>query len=129
MTDKSDLIREAIIKANQTLETTFRRGDPAAIAHLYTEDAILLPTGSEPIKGTSAIRDFWQAVLGTGIEALTVETREVDQQGATVIEMGEYTLRKGGAPLDRGKYIVIWKLIQGEWKLHRDMWNSNLSQE
>jgi hypothetical protein len=45
--------------------------------------------------------------------------------------MGQYTLRGAGGAgdlIDRGKYIVIWKLIQGEWKLHRDIWNSSLSQ-
>jgi uncharacterized protein (TIGR02246 family) len=130
MTDKADLIREAIEKANRKLEATFTGGDPSAVASLYTDDAILMPTGSEPLQGTASIADLWGAVLNMGIKEVKLETHEVDAQGATAIEMGEYTLRGGtGDMMDRGKYIVIWKLIHGEWKLHRDIWNSSLSQQ
>ena len=130
MTDKAELIREAIEKANRKLEATFMSGDVRAVASLYTEDAILLPTGTEPLEGTASIADFWGAVLGMGIKEVKIETREVDAQGTTAIEVGQYALRRGpGELIDRGKYIVIWKLIQGEWKLHRDIWNSSLSQQ
>jgi hypothetical protein len=27
--------------------------------------------------------------------------------------------------LDEGKYIVIWKQVEGQWKLHRDILNSS----
>ena len=28
---------------------------------------------------------------------------------------------------DEGKYVVVWKKQEdGSWKLHRDIWNSNL---
>jgi ketosteroid isomerase-like protein len=127
MTDKSDLIRDAILQANRKLEQTFTSGNVRAVSSFYTEDAMLLPTGSEPIQGSAAIADFWETVLQMGIKELKIEMREVDAQGATAIELGQYTLRgANGQVLDRGKYIVIWKLIQGEWKLHRDIWNTNL---
>ena len=130
MTDKGDLIRDAIEKANRKLEATFLSGNARDVASFYTEDAILMPTGSEPLQGTASIADLWGAVLNMGIKEVKLETREVDAQGATAIEMGQYTLRGGaGEVMDRGKYIVIWKLIQGEWKLHRDIWNSSLSQQ
>jgi len=28
--------------------------------------------------------------------------------------------------LDKGKYIVIWKKVDGEWKYYRDIFNSDL---
>jgi ketosteroid isomerase-like protein len=28
--------------------------------------------------------------------------------------------------VDQGKYIVIWKQDGGQWKLHRDIFNSSL---
>jgi uncharacterized protein (TIGR02246 family) len=128
MPDKSDLIREAIQARNRQLEATFMRGDARAVSTFYTEDAMLLPTGSEPIQGTVGIADFWDAVLHMGIKEVKIETREVDAQGATAIELGEYSLRAdGGQLIDRGKYVVIWKLVQGEWKLHRDIWNTSLA--
>ena len=127
MTGKSDLIREAILQANRKLEQSFTSGNVRAVSSFYTEDAMLLPTGSEPIHGAAGIADFWEAVLQMGIKEVKIETREVDAQGATAIELGEYRLNAAdGQLLDRGKYIVIWKLVQGEWKLHRDIWNTSL---
>jgi len=37
-----------------------------------------------------------------------------------------YTLvGEGGRVLGKGKYIVVWKRVAGQWKLHRDIFNSN----
>ncbi|MFN2131069.1 MAG: YybH family protein, partial [Anaerolineae bacterium] len=74
-----------------------------------------------------AIQAFWQAVLDAGIKEARLEIREVEAHGDTAIEVGEYTLHgEGGAELDAGKYIVIWKREGGQWKLHRDIFNSSL---
>lgn len=122
-----DVVRPAIEAANRRLEATFQRGDARAVGDLYTEDAILMPTGSEPIQGLAGISDFWEVVLQMGIKEIKLETREVDAQGATAIEIGQYTLRgASGETMDRGKYVVIWKLVKGEWKLHRDIWNTSI---
>jgi ketosteroid isomerase-like protein len=37
----------------------FARGDAAALAGMYTEDASLLPPGAEMIRGRAAIQAFW----------------------------------------------------------------------
>ena len=42
-------------------------------------------------------------------------------------EEGLFTFAdKGGTPLDKGKYIVLWKKVGGKWKLFRDCYNSDL---
>ena len=28
--------------------------------------------------------------------------------------------------MDQGKYVVIFKQVEGRWKLHRDIWNTSL---
>jgi ketosteroid isomerase-like protein len=42
-------------------------------------------------------------------------------------EVGRFTLTilsKGGRSVtDSGKYVVIWKIEGGTWKLHVDIWN------
>jgi uncharacterized protein (TIGR02246 family) len=125
---KTELIEEAIREANQNFERTFFSGNAEAMAGLYTEEAQLLPTGSEPISGRGAIAQFWGQLMKTGIKKAKLESLEIDPQGATVIEIGRYTLfGDGETQLDRGKYIVIWKLIKGEWKLHRDIWNTSVA--
>lgn len=42
-------------------------------------------------------------------------------------EEGEFTfMDKNDKFLDKGKYIVLWKKEDGEWKLFRDCYNSDM---
>jgi uncharacterized protein (TIGR02246 family) len=123
----SDVLEE-IRTANQLFEQNFASGNPKGIASLYTSDGILLPPGADMQKGTDAIKGFWQMVMGLGIKTARLKTVEVDQEGETAIETGQYEL--GGAAgerMDHGKYMVIWKREDGQWKLHKDIWNTSVS--
>jgi uncharacterized protein (TIGR02246 family) len=130
MPDQSELVRESIEKANRNFESTYRTGDPDAVARLYTEEAQLFPAEEETVAGREAIAEFWRGVMDLGISDAQLETLEVDNQGRTAIETGRYTLfGEGRYELDRGKYLVVWKQVQGEWKLHRDIWNTSVPPE
>ena len=65
--------------------------------------------------------------MDMGIKSVKLEIVEVEGHGDTAIEVGKYTLQGlGRKPLDTGKYIVIWKQVDGQWKLHRDIFNSSM---
>jgi ketosteroid isomerase-like protein len=65
--------------------------------------------------------------MGMGIKEATLDTVEVEAHGDAAYEVGRYTLKgDGGQLLDQGKYVVIWKRVGGQWRLHRDIWNSSL---
>jgi uncharacterized protein (TIGR02246 family) len=119
-------IRNDIRKADDAFEQNFSKGDAASMAELYTSDGMLLPTGSDFIQGKEAIRDFWQGAINMGLKEAKLDILEVELQGDAAIEVGRYQLKgAGGEVMDWGKYIVIWKNVQGDWKLHRDIWNTN----
>jgi uncharacterized protein (TIGR02246 family) len=119
-------IRNEIRKADDAFEKKFNQGNAAGVAELYTNDGMLLPPGSDFVKGKEAIRDFWQGAMNLGIKEATVDILDVELQGDVVIEVGKYQLRgAGGEMMDQGKYIVIWKQEDGQWKLHRDTWNTS----
>jgi ketosteroid isomerase-like protein len=65
-------------------------------------------------------------VVDSGVKGATLTTLEAEGQGDTAYEVGKYTLTgEAGKVLDTGKYVTIWKREQGQWKLHRDIWNTN----
>lgn len=120
-------IYSSIRKANDKLESYFAKADAAGVADLYTPQAMLLPTGSEVVQGRDAIQNFWQGAMNMGIAEVHLRTLEVEEQGDTAVEMGNYVLNgANGSPIDQGKYIVVWKHQGGSWKLHKDIWNSSL---
>jgi len=102
-------------------------GNAAGMAALYTPNGQLMPPGSEPLRGTEAIRKFWEGALASGVGAVQLKTLEVFAQGAIATEVGAYELKdKGGKVLDHGKYIVVWRREGEKWRLFRDMFSTNV---
>ena len=128
ITQTASDLREEIRSANDDFEKNFANGDARGMASLYTSDGVLLPPGAGIQEGSNAIRNFWQMVMDMGIKEAHLETLEVDQEGDTAIEMGQYELSGAeGQRMDQGKYIVVWKRDGGKLKLHKDIWNTSLS--
>ncbi|PJJ53342.1 YybH family protein [Hymenobacter chitinivorans] len=120
-------IRDEIRRTNDSFEASFEQGDAAAIARLYTSAGVLLPTGMAPIEGLPGIQAFWQGAMEMGVKQVKLKTRDIEELEDTAIELGTYTLFDGNhRTMDEGKYLVVWKEQQGHWKLHQDIWNTNL---
>jgi uncharacterized protein (TIGR02246 family) len=120
-------VRDAIAAEVENFMATFNRGDAAGLAALYTENGQILPPNSDFVTGRQAIQAFWQGAMDMGIKSVKLETVEVEGYGDTAIEVGKYTLSgEAGQVLDTGKYIVIFKQVDGQWKLHRDIFNSSM---
>lgn len=118
--------RSRIEAANREWMSAFKRTDAGALASLYTSSGQLLPANSDFVKGTNAIRAFWQGAFDMGLKEAVLESLEVEGHGDTAIEVGQYRLLvAGGSLADSGKYIVVWKNDGGTWKLHRDIWTTS----
>lgn len=118
--------RAGIDAQNQTFSAAVQKGDAAAIAALYTPDGETLPPNADVVSGRDAIQKMWQSVIDSGVASVKLTTRDAQSAGDWAWESGTYELAgKDGASLDRGKYVVVWKRLQGQWHLHRDIWNSN----
>jgi ketosteroid isomerase-like protein len=105
----------------------FGDGDAAGVAALYTTEGQLAPPNSEVVTGTEGIGGFWQAVMDMGLKIGKLETTELEEYGDTAVEQGRYELADAeGNVADHGKYLVIWKRDGGDWKLHRDIWNTSM---
>ena len=121
-------VSDTIAAGNEKFMEAYNAGDAAGLADLYTENGQLLPTGSDFITGKVAIEAFWQGAMDMGIKTVRLESVEAEGHGDTAIDIGKYTLSgETGNIMDRGKYIVILKQEGGQWKLHRDIWNSSLT--
>ncbi len=85
-----------------------------------------LTVPSDILSGAENVQAFWQGAFDMGLREAVLETIELEVHGETAIETGHYTLKAaGGTVADSGKYIVVWKIDRGTWKLHKDIWNTS----
>ena len=114
------------IEANiQRFESFVAEQQWDSLMTLYTEDALFMPQNAETAEG-NAIRDGFVQMGSMGVSGIDLETVDLELAGNTAYEVGRYTLEgPNGMQIDQGKYLVVWKNVDGEWKLHRDIFNTN----
>jgi uncharacterized protein (TIGR02246 family) len=113
-----------ISAVNRQFEDAARTGDLDRLASLYTPDAIALPPDGPLVKGRDAIKQMWGTVAQQiGLKDVRLATLDFEQAGDTGYEVGEATLTVSNGTAV-AKFVVIWKKIGGQWRLHRDIWNA-----
>lgn len=118
---------DEIVAANEVFMAAFKRQDAAGLAKLYTDDGQVLPPNSDFITGHEALQGFWSAVMNMGVKEAKLEIVEVEDIGDTAIEVSNFMMfGNEGQLLDKGKYMVVWKQVDGNWLLHRDIFNSSM---
>jgi uncharacterized protein (TIGR02246 family) len=123
----AEATREGVAETNRRFVEAAKAMDAAALAGLYTEDGVLLPPNGQALAGRIAIKDFWLAALSAGVAGVELQTTEVIPADTLAIEVGTFTmLAPGGSVLDQGKYLVVLRLENGHWLIHRDIWNTSL---
>jgi uncharacterized protein (TIGR02246 family) len=124
-------VRKAVEAGNAKWIAAFNQGDAAAVAALYTEGATLMPPNSEMIEGREGVQNFWHGAIQSGLKNASLTTVAVQASGETAYEIGKFSLTAHAQGQDpqvvSGKYVVVWqKGSDGAWKLHVDIWNSNM---
>lgn len=112
--------------ANRRFEERFNAGEVEAAARgVYTANARVLPPGAPAVQGRDSIVEFWKAAAtALGIAEVKLTTLELQGAGDTAYEVGRADLRVGGGAQEAtGKYVVIWKQEDGQWRWDVDIWN------
>jgi uncharacterized protein (TIGR02246 family) len=113
-----------ISAVSRQFEEAARKGDLDRIASLYTPDAIVLPPDGPLVKGRDAIKQMWGTVAQQiGLKDVRLNTLDFELAGDTGYEVGEATLTVSSGTAV-AKFVVVWKKIGGQWRLHRDIWNA-----
>jgi uncharacterized protein (TIGR02246 family) len=113
-----------IAAVNRKFEQAAANGDLDLLASLYTKDAVAMPPDGPFVKGRDNIKQMWGSIAQQiGLKSVKLQTVDLEISGDTANEVGEahLTLASGAAVV---KYVVVWKKADGEWRLHRDIWNA-----
>jgi len=115
--DKARTIIEGI---DRQFSKDFYSGDSVALANYYSSDAKL---GS--LKGKE-ILSFWGRAIRNSVtdntRNLLFTTTAFTGDSDYVVELGIYEERDDKNILkNKGKYLVVWKQENGQWKIYRDI--------
>lgn len=109
----------------------YNKADAAGVANLYAEDGIIMPPGMPAANGRPAIQSYLTGDIAGAKAAGTSDNGDVNGVGVSG-DMGWVsgtwsTSAPGGAVVDKGKFVSVYKRINSEWKLIRDTWNSDMA--
>ncbi len=101
-------------------------GDTSYLNQSFSKDAGIYPPGMEVVKGIEAISALNTKWVSYSIhEFQEVSSRFYGNQ-QYVIDEGLYSMRYGpDSTTDSGKYVNIWKLENGDWKIYCNIWNGD----
>jgi ketosteroid isomerase-like protein len=121
--------RVAIAAANKAWDANYLKGDAAAVAAIFTEDAANYPPGKPTIRGRAAIEADIKAELDSTKYTASVDTTdELMAAGEYVVEIGSWSSKgtfKSGKPTNEGgRWMAVWKRDStGAWKTYRVIGN------
>jgi uncharacterized protein (TIGR02246 family) len=119
--------KATIQKFDDKWAEAFNKGDAAALAAMYTEDAYALPPGAEMMKGRSAIEAFWRQQMQQigDVKCTALDVKPLGRSAAR--EIGTCSFKTKAQPHQDGalKYAVVWEKAGSQWRLLQDIWNTN----
>jgi len=123
-------VRSAIDTQNKAFMDLFNSNKIDEMSQkVYTTDCKLCPQNSPEILGREGVAAVFKSVRGMGCTKVVLTTKEIDgsDQGP-VYEYGlwQFFTDDGSSP-DNGKYVVIWKLENGNWYYYIDIFSSNVA--
>ena len=122
---------EKLKEINTQWVQAFAQEDFQAIQALMTSDSLLMSPNEPAVKGPEAIVEVWKSwaeLANVAVEWGSNRT-EVSSSADMAYEYGWYTFgfdTENGRIEDKGKYIVVWKNVDGAWKVAVDIFNTDL---
>lgn len=122
--EKEDI--DAILENIATFSKLVTNSEFEEIGKAYSDDAKIFVNNLEVIEGREAITDYWTLPDGIRIVYHKILPKEIKVIGDEAYDWGYYegkTQTSENTNFWRGKYVIIWKKIEGEWKIYLDIWN------
>ncbi|TXE12362.1 YybH family protein [Algoriphagus aquimarinus] len=114
-------VRGVLQELDDQFSDSFNNGDSVAIADHYTMDGTF-----GVIKGRENLISAWGKSIRyaneNGIPNLKFKISSVSSHGEFLVEIGDFeTLALDNTVKSTGKYLVVRKLEDGQWKMYRDI--------
>ena len=130
-----EALRQGMDQTEAKWKRAFESGDAAAVAALYTDDAIYMAPYDEAARGRAAIEARLSENMGMMTSRqITIQRTGEGGSGDLAYGIGTYSaqMQPEGAPEPinaNGKYLTLSKRgADGTWKIYAHIWNTNMSE-
>ncbi|MBB3192583.1 YybH family protein [Halomonas cerina] len=113
---------EEIDAANQAFASAVERGDIDHIIESYTDTACVIAPSTPKACSRESIRALWTAVAESGVKEVKIKTQEVESSGELAYATGTLTVTDTHGNTQKSNYVLVFKKVADEWKLHLDIW-------
>jgi uncharacterized protein (TIGR02246 family) len=111
-----------------TWEKEYNAGNLEAVAALYAADGCRMPPYQETAKGAQGILAALKSSKEQGIAKIKIGVTTAETMGDMGYAIGTYEITGAdGKHVDHGKWMNVSKKVSGTWKIHCDIWNSNMA--
>lgn len=119
-------VKKIITEKNIRFTQAHITGDTTFLNNIFTADARIFPPNSEIVTGRSAIAALNTEYVQYGIKEFSEETIDLYGCEDFLVDAGNYYMVYGADNIvEKGKYLNVWKRVDGDWKLYQNMWNSS----
>ena len=119
--------KSAIEKNSELMHDSMKKGDFEKFGSFFAEDVMFKMSGQQPLSGRAAVVQAHKPMAEQQME-LIINTEEVQDFGDYAHEIGNYEIHtKDGQKVDYGHYSTLWKKIDGEWKIYRDLISTSVA--
>jgi ketosteroid isomerase-like protein len=134
MSAESETVTAALDAIYARMQAFIASENVDSLASLYAEDALLYPQGEPLVEGREAIRAKYAEWFAMGNAAFENRRISVTANGPLAIERGRFTMTITPEPGDTtgmpamtetGKYVVVWKNVNGTWLISDDIGTSD----
>jgi len=108
----------------------YNAGNANALSAFYADDAVLMPPGAPGAQGKDAIFQFFTTDMaaaqraGNSMSILGTPTGGVAGDWGWL--SGSYAVTaKDGHSVEAGKFLAVYKQVDGKWYILRETWSSN----
>jgi ketosteroid isomerase-like protein len=118
--------KQIIAEKNKKFTAAHITGDTAFLNAIFSRDAKIFIPNAAVVTGSEAIAAGNLEYVQFGIQEFREVTTSLYGCENYLIDEGTYYLRYGpDNTSEDGKYINIWKMEDGDWKIFSNIWNTN----
>jgi len=131
-TDKKDTKsdEQAIRSLSKNWLDLTKKNDAAACAALFADDGVSYGINQDPFIGPAAIKKHFSDMHDKNPKEMvdwSTDRVEVSSSGDLAVEYGKFNvtgLGKDGKESDYGKYLTVYRKVNGVWKVAADIGSS-----